>query len=57
MDLYDRQAIHKTWLEAARGDVRIVEDALRCANKRANNSKSSTTSQMVIEEIKKIVDR
>lgn len=55
MDLYDRQAMHRKWLQVARGDVRLVEDALKRANALARESGQATTSEMVIQEIEKLV--
>ena len=55
MNLYDRQAIHRLWLGEARGDTRVVENALKRANEKAVNKGKSTTSEMVIEEIRKLV--
>ena len=54
MDLYERQLIQRRWLEAARGDVRVLEEAVKKANKLAAQSSQRVTSEMVIEQIKDI---
>lgn len=54
MDLYERQQIQRKWLEAARGDVRVLEEAIKRVNRMAAQSGERVTSEMVIRQIKEL---
>lgn len=52
--LLDQQKVHREWLQAAHGDLRVVERALITAVERARTDRRTATSEDVLRAIREV---